>query len=306
MKKVFAVNETNAPRMLYILRNVLLALVEQPQATLLDVPRMLTEPAFRRQIVSRVSDPLVHSFWQNEFANWNDRYRNEAVAPIQNKVGQFLTSPLIRHVFASPKNALDLRRIMDDGKILLVNLSHGRLGEDSAALLGALLITSIEQAAKSRADISEEQRRDFYLYADEFQTYAGTESLGIILSQARKYRLNLCLANQLVDQMDPELASTVFGNIGSLCVMQVGRSDAEKLAEELGGDVTPEDLIALPKYHAVMRMLIDGEPTRPFTIRTSPPAAVTSRHADPQQLVRVSSQRYAPGGAITALLPSNY
>jgi type IV secretory pathway TraG/TraD family ATPase VirD4 len=262
--------------------------------TLLDVPRMLTERAFRRQVVSRVSDPLIHSFWQNEFANWNDRYRDEAIAPIQNKVGQFLTSPLIRHVFASPKNALDLRRIMDGGKILLVNLSHGRLGEDSAALLGALLVTSIEQAAKSRADLPEDQRRDFYLYADEFQTYAGTESLGIILSQARKYRLSLCLANQLVDQMDPELASTVFGNVGSLCVMQVGHTDAEKLAEELGGDVTPEDLIALPKYHAVMRILIKGEPTRPFTVSTLPPPAVMSRHADAQQLVRVSSRRYAP------------
>lgn len=297
MKKVFAVDETSAPRMLYILRNVLLALVEQPQATLLDVQRMLTEPAFRRQVVSRVSDPLIRSFWQNEFANWNDRYRDEAIAPIQNKVGQFLTSPLIRHVFASPKNALDLRHVMDTGKILLVNLSHGRLGEDSAALLGALLVTSIEQAAKSRADIPEEQRRDYYLYADEFQTYAGTESLAIILSQARKYRLSLCLANQLVDQMSPDLAATVFGNVGSLCVMQVGHTDAEKLAEELGGDVTPEDLIALPKYHAVLRMLIDGEPTRPFTVRTLPPPAVTSRHATSEKLTRVSAARYASQAA---------
>jgi hypothetical protein len=293
MKKVFDVDETNAPRMLYILRNVLLALMEQPQATLLDVPRMLTEQAFRRQVISRLSDPLIISFWQNEFANWNDRYRDEAIAPIQNKVGQFLTSPLIRHVFASPKNALDLRRNMDTGKILLVNLSHGRLGEDSAALLGALLVTSIEQAAKSRADIPEDQRRDFYLYADEFQTYAGTESLSIILSQARKYRLSLCLANQLVGQMDPELVSTVFGNVGSLCVMQVGRTDAEKLAEELGGDVTPEDLIALPKYHAVLRMLIDGEPTRPFTIHTLPPPSLSQRYANANTLVEVSSRRYA-------------
>ncbi len=132
-----------------------------------------------------------------------------------------------------------------------------------------------------------------HLYADEFQTYAGTESLQIILSQARKYGLSLCLANQLVDQMSPELACTVFGNVGSLCVMQVGHRDAQKLAEELGGGVTPEDLIVLPKYHAVLRMLIDGEPTRPFTIRTSPPAAVTARHAEAQRLVRISSQRYA-------------
>jgi type IV secretory pathway TraG/TraD family ATPase VirD4 len=255
------------------------------------------EEAFRRQVVSRVADPLVRAFWQNEFAGWHDRYRVEAIAPIQNKVGQFLTSPLIRHVFASQKNALDLRHVMDSGKILLVNLSHGRLGEDSAALLGALLITSVEQAAKSRADIPEEQRRDFHLYADEFQTYAGTESLAIILSQARKYRLSLCLANQLVDQMDPELVSTVFGNVGSLCVMQVGHSDAEKLAEELGGDVTPEDLIALPKYHAVMRMLIEGEPTRPFTIRTLPPPAVSHRFADATKLACLSAKRYAPRAA---------
>jgi len=293
MKKVFAIDETNAPRMLYILRNVLLALVEQPDATLLDVPRMLADQLFRRRVVSRLSDPLVRSFWENEFAGWHDRYRVEAIAPIQNKVGQFLTSPLIRHVFASPRNSLDIRQAMDSGKILLVNLSHGRLGEDSSALLGALLITAIEQAAKSRANIPEQERRDFYLYADEFQTYAGTESLSIILSQARKYRLSLCLANQLVEQMTPELTATVFGNVGSLCVMQVGRSDAERLAEELGPDVRPGDLIALPKYSAVVRILIDGQPTRPFTLRTLPPPAVTTRHATSEKLTQVSAARYA-------------
>lgn len=191
---------------------------------------------------------------------------------------------------------------MDGGKILLVNLSHGRLGEDSSALLGALLITSIEQAAKSRADIQEANRRDFYLYADEFQTYAGTESLSIILSQARKYRLSLCLANQLVEQMTPNLTATVFGNVGSLCVMQVGRSDADRLSEELGQDVTPEDLIALPKYTAVVRLLFDGQPTRPFTIRTAPPPAVTSRHATPQQLARTSAQRYFQARPSDAIL----
>lgn len=297
IKKIFALDETNAPRMLYVLRNVLMALVEQPRATLLDVPRMLVDDAFRRQVLSHVSDPLVRSFWQSEFAGWHDRYRIEAIAPIQNKVGQFLTSPLIRRVFAPSANSLDMRHAIDTGKILLVNLSHGRLGEDSAALLGALLVTSIEQAAKSRADMPEEKRRDFYLYADEFQTYAGTESLSIILSQARKYRLSLCLANQLVDQMSPELASTVFGNVGSLCVMQVGHRDAEQLAEELGGDVTPEDLIALPKYHAVLRMLIDGEPTRPFSIRTLPPPNITPRHATADKLVRVSTQRYTSRAA---------
>lgn len=283
--------------MLYILRNVLLALVEQPQTTLLDVPRMLRDEAFRRQVVGRLSDPMVKAFWQQEFAGWNDRFRIEAIAPIQNKVGKFLSSPLIRHVFASPKNSLDIRHAIDTGKILLINLSHGRLGEDSASLLGALLVTAIEQAAKSRADVPEEMRRDFFLYADEFQTYAGTESLAIILSQARKYRLSLCLANQLVAHMSDDLSATVFGNVGSLCVMQVGRSDAEKLADELGGDVTPQDLIAQPKYHAVVRMLIDGEPTRPFTIRTLPPPAITTRHATPEKLARVSAARYASQAA---------
>ena len=294
MKKVFAIDETNAPRMLYILRNVLLALVEQPQPTLFDIPRLLVDQAFRRKVVGRVADELVKSFWQNEFASWNDRYRIEAIAPVQNKLGQFLSSPLLRPVFAPSKSSLDLRHAMDTGKILLVNLSHGRLGEDAASLLGALLVTSIEQAAKSRADIPEGERRDFYLYADEFQTYAGTESLSIILSQARKYRLSLCLANQLVEQMDPDLTATVFGNVGSLCVMQVGRSDADKLAEELGREALPEDLIALPKYTAVVRLLIDGQPTRPFTIRTLPPPALSARHADPATLIRASSKRYAP------------
>jgi hypothetical protein len=283
--------------MLYILRNVLLALVEQPQATLLDVPRMLVDDAFRRHVVSHLSDQLVREFWRSEFAGWHDRYRTEAIAPIQNKVGQFLTSPLLRQVFAPSRRSLDLRQVMDGGKVLLVNLSHGRLGEDSAALLGALLVTAIEQAAKARADVPEHERRPFFLYADEFQTYASTESLAIILSQARKYRLSLCLANQLVDQMSPELSATVFGNVGSLCVMQVGRRDAEQLADELGGDVQPEDLIAVPKYTAVVRMLIDGEPTRPFTIRTLPPPPVSPRHATVEKLVRASRQRYAVGAA---------
>jgi hypothetical protein len=294
MKKVFAIDETNAPRMLYILRNVLLAVIEQPSATLLDVPRMLSDAAYRRQTVGRLSDPLVRSFWELEYTSWNERYRTEAIAAVQNKLGQFLTSPLIRHVFTSTGHALDIRQTMDSGKILLVNLSHGRLGEDSAGLLGALLVTSIEQAAKNRADVPESERRDFYLYADEFQTYAGTESLAIILSQARKYKLNLCLATQLIDSMSPELIATVFGNVGTLCAMQVGRSDAERLAEELGGEVTPDDLIALPKYHAVVRLLIDGEPTRPFTIRTLPPPAITARHADAEKLFRVSAARFTP------------
>jgi hypothetical protein len=297
MKKVFAIDETNAPRMLYILRNVLLALVEQPEATLVDIPRILVDEPFRRRIVSRLADPLVKSFWENEFAGWHDRYRVEAIAPIQNKVGQFLTSPIIRHVFTSSRSSLDIRQAMDTGKILLVNLSHGRLGDDSSALLGALLVTALEQAAKSRADMPEHQRRDFYLYADEFQTYAGTESLQVILSQARKYRLSLCLANQLVEQMSPDLAATVFGNVGSLCVMQVGRSDAQRLAEELGPDVLPQDLTSLPKYSAVVRILIDGEPTRPFTIRTQPPPAVTPRHATVKKLIQASTGRYASRAA---------
>jgi hypothetical protein len=183
--------------------------------------------------------------------------------------------------------------VLDEGQILLVNLSHGRLGEDSAALLGALLVTSLQQAAMSRADIPEAQRRDFFLYADEFQTYAGTESLEVILSQARKYRLSLCLANQLVGQMNESLAATVFGNCGSLCVLQVGRTDAEALALELGGDVQPEDLIAIPKYTAVIRQLIDGEPTRPFTIRTLMPSAVTADRSRQDIIRNMSRLRYA-------------
>lgn len=292
MKKVFAVDEQHSPRLLYILRNVLLALVEQPQTTLLDIPRMLADARFRQQVVAKLEDEHVRTFWNDEFAQWNDRYRTEAIAPIQNKVGQFLSSPLLRAVFASPTSKLNLRRVLDEGQVLLVNLSHGRLGEDSAALLGALLVTSLQQAAMSRADMPENDRRDFFLYADEFQTYAGTESLEVILSQARKYRLSLCLANQLVGQMNESLAATVFGNCGSLCVLQVGRTDAEKLALELGGDVQPEDLIATPKYTAVVRQLIDGEPTRPFSIRTLPPAPIIGDPARQETIRRASRRRY--------------
>lgn len=298
MKKVFAVDEQHSPRLLYILRNVLLALVEQPQATLLDIPRMLADGRFRQQMIARLEDQHVRTFWTDEFASWNDRYRTEAVAPIQNKVGQFLSSPLLRAVFASPASKLNLRSVIDDGKILLVNLSHGRLGEDSAALLGALLVTSLQQAAMSRADMPEAARRDFFLYADEFQTYAGTESLEVILSQARKYRLSLCLANQLVGQMNDSLAATVFGNCGSLCVLQVGRTDAEALALELGGDVQPEDLIAIPKHTAVVRQLIDGEPTRPFSIRTLMPPPVVADRLRQETIKNASAKRYAAADRI--------
>ena len=301
LAKVFELTPADAPRLLYILQNVLLALVEHPGATLLDVPKMLVDEAFRRHVLRSVSNEMVRTFWQ-EFASWNDRYRTEAIAPVLNKIGQLLADERLRAVFAAPKGSLDLRRAMDRGQAVFCNLSYGRLGEPAAKLLGALLVSQIQLDALARADMPESQRRDFFVYADEFQGYAGVESVEVILSQARKYRVSLTLANQLVGQMvkqSPSLAATVFGNVGSLCVLQVGHEDAVKLADELGGEVTPENLIAIPKYTAAVRLLVNGEPTRPFTIRTLPPPPIKPSHARRSTIERASRRR-ASGGRATA------
>ena len=211
-------------RMEYILGNTILALLDSPGNTMLGIARMLVDRDYRKKIIDHIKDPVVKSFWMNEYANYNDKFRNEAIAPIQNKVGQFLSSAIIRNIVAQPKTTLDLRKIMDEQKILLVNLSKGRLGEDNSALLGAMLITKLQLAAMSRVDIPEEERKDFYLYVDEFQNFA-TESFATILSEARKYRLNLIIAHQYIGQLITEKSTkvrdAVFGNVGTMVMFRV-------------------------------------------------------------------------------------
>jgi len=285
------------PRLEHILRNSLLALLEIPGTSLLSLQRLLSDTQYRKGIVVRVHDPVVRTFWEKEFASWKPQYQAEAVAPIQNKVGQFLSQPILRAIVGQGRSSLDLRRVMDEGQILIVNLSKGRIGEDGSTLLGSLLVTGIQLAAMSRADVPEKDRRDFALYVDEFQNFA-TDSFATILSEARKYRLSLILANQYLAQMDEATMEAVFGNVGSLLVFQVGARDAEVMAEQLGGDVTPQDLMALPKYRAYARLLIDGMPSRPFSMETLPSGRIDTLRSRSAIIRRTSRHRYTRPAAL--------
>lgn len=287
-KKLFA--DSWGPRLEHILRNSLLALLEVPGTTLLSVLQLLSDATYRKAIRNRVSDPVVRSFWEHEFASMHPKLQVEAIAPIQNKVGRFVSSPLLRNIVGQARNSLDLRQVMDQGKILLVNLSKGRIGDDESALLGSFLTTALQLAAMSRADIPESQRRDFYLYVDEFQNFA-TQSFATIFSEARKYRLALTVANQYLAQLDEATLHALFGNVSTLACFQVGAKDAELLAEQLGGDVTPQDLLRLPHFRAVIQLLIAGMPSRPFSMQTLPPA-LQPGHFDRLAIIRRTSRQH--------------
>ncbi|NQV28309.1 MAG: type IV secretory system conjugative DNA transfer family protein [Rhodopirellula sp.] len=267
-RKVFELDQ--APRLEHILRNCLLALVEADNATLPDIQRLLTDGHFRKSITRGIENPGVRQFWEFEFAGWSDRYRQEALPAVLNKLGPFLSNPLLCGIVSQRKSTFSFRRVMDDGKLLIINLSKGRMGEDASALLGSFLVSSLQLAAMSRADVSEESRQPFFAYVDEFQNFA-TESFATMLSESRKYRLALTLACQYLDQMNDATRAAVFGNIGTLLSFQIGASDAEAIAEQLGGSVEPTDLLQLPKYHACIRLLVDGLPSRGFTMQTLRP-----------------------------------
>src|ERR1700730_2713914 len=242
------------PRLDYILINAVRALLDIPGGTLLMLPRLLIDERFRMQLINQhVSDPVVRSFWLNQYAAYNDSFRTEAISPIENKIGRVLIEPRLRNMLAQPKSTITLRRLMDEGAIVICNLSKGRLGEGVAHLLGALLTTSIAQAALSRADVPILQRRVFHLYADEFQSFA-TESFALILSEARKYGLTLTIAHQYLDQVPERLRAAVFGNVGSLLPCRTGVSDAGVLAEQIGLGGA-DALLDLPNYAAWTRLL---------------------------------------------------
>ena len=279
------------PRLEHILRNCLLTLLEVPGTSLLSVLRILNDTTYRKSVLGRISDPVVRAFWEHEFAAWPAKFQAEAIAPIQNKVGHFISQPLLRNILGQARSTLDLRRVLDQGQILIVNLSKGKIGDDASALLGALLVTSLQLAAMSRADLPEPQRRDFHLFVDEFQNFA-TDSFATILSEARKYRLSLTLANQYLSQMDEATLNAVFGNVGTLVCFQVGAQDATVLAEQLGAEVQAADLLRLPRYRAYLRLLIDGQPSRPFSMLTLPPQLVKTDFHRPLTIRRYSRQRY--------------
>jgi len=260
-------------RMEYILGNTLLALLEYPDSTLLSVNKMLTEKVFRKKVVDYIKDPAVKAFWTGEFAKYTDRFAAEATPAIQNKIGQFTVNPLIRNIIGQPNSSFDLREIMDNKKILIVNLSKGRIGETNANLLGSMLITKLYLAAMSRADTSEKDLAnlpDFYLYVDEFQSFAN-ESFADILSEARKYKLNLTVAHQYIEQMSEEVRAAVFGNVGTMISFRVGSYDAEVLEKEFTPQFSVEDIVNLGFAQIYLRLMIDGVSSQPFSAKTLPP-----------------------------------
>lgn len=280
------------PRLEYILRNAILAVLDYPGSTLLAVTRMLSDKDFRKRVIEKIQDPVVKAFWVNEFAGYADKFASEAVSPIQNKVGQFLSSSLIRNIVGQVKSSIDLRKVMDDGKIILMNLSKGRIGEDNANLLGSMMITKIQLAAMSRVDIPESERRDFYLYVDEFQNFA-TDSFANILSEARKYRLNLIMAHQYILQLTEKVAGAVFGNVGTLVVFRVGAADAEELVKEFTPIFTEEDLVNLPKYEFYLKLMIDGVASDPFSATGLPPLTEEEKTGNVEKVINISRERYA-------------
>lgn len=256
-------------RMEHIFRNCLLTLIDQPQATLADILLLFNNPAYRKQAVTRIENDQVKKFWLEEYEKYSYRLRADAIVPIQNKVGAFLANPILKQVLTEPKQNLSLRGIMDKEQVLLINLSKGKLGEDASLLLGGLLMTSIGLAAFSRADVPEEKRRDFALYADEFQSFT-TLSLVNMASELRKYHVGLILAHQYLHQLDEKIRNAIIGNVGTLICFRVGAHDAIFLEKEFKGIFDAHDLMSLPNYHIYIKLMIDGEPSRPFSAETFP------------------------------------
>lgn len=281
-------------RMEYILNNCILALIDTPGTTLLGIPRLLVDKDYRQTIVNNIKDPVVRTFWIHEYEAWEDRYRKEAIAPIQNKVGQFLSSAIVRNILGQPNSTINIPEIMDKQKIFLVNLSKGRVGEDNSALLGAMLITKIQLAAMERVKIAEHLRKDFYLYVDEFQNFV-TDSFATILSEARKYRLNLIIAHQYVAQLETEsntvVRDAVFGNVGTMIIGRVGAADADFLETEFMPEFTPDDFVSLPNYHVYLKLLINGMTTRPFSAKTLPPIVKLERKPKVEEYIIARSRK---------------
>ena len=266
MKRMFG--ESWGPRLEYILRFTILALLDRPSTTMLDIARMLTDKKFRKETLSYCKDSVVLQFWNVEYASWNEKFQAEAIAPVLNKVGAFTANPIIRNIIGQPKSTFNIRQIMDEGKILIVNLSKGLIGEDNAAILGSFLVTKIQLAAMSRSDIPNiEDRRPFYLYVDEFQNFA-TDSFATILSEARKYALNLTVANQYIGQMSDTVRDAVFGNVGSMISFRVSADDAPILTKQFEPQFEPGDLLQMHNRHFIINMVINGEKAPAFSATT--------------------------------------
>lgn len=285
--KIYA--DSWGPRLEYILRNTIFSLLEIPGTTLIDALRILSDKSYRDKVIPNIQDPVIRSFWQQEFDKMTDKLRVEAISPIQNKVGQFVSSKMIRNIIGSPKSTIDLEEIMNGKKILLLNLSQGKLGEDNASLLGAMIITQIQLAAMNRAFMKEEDRQDFFLYVDEFQNFA-TSSFIKILSEARKYRLAITLANQYIDQLDVTIQKAIFGNAGTLISFVTGAGDAALLQQEYAGIYSQNDLVSLGKHEIVLKLSIDNMTSSPFAAKTLPLPSL--KNDNRETIIRMSKERY--------------
>lgn len=293
-------------RMEYILTNTLLALLEYPDATLLGVNRMYTDKAYRAKVVDNVKDPVVKDFWTKEFAGYTDRFTQEATPAIQNKIGQFTSNPLIRNIIGQPHSSFDIRELMDNRKILLINLSKGLVGDVNMRLLGSMLTTRIFLGAMSRANLASEELKKtpkFYLYVDEFQNFAN-DTFAEILSEARKYNLNLTIAHQYVEQMEEEVRAAVFGNVGTTVTFRVGPFDAELLETVFSPEFLKEDLVNLGFAQVYMTLMIDGVGSRPFSAVTIPPIEAPARSFKKEVIDASRAQFGAARAGVEALIYS--
>ena len=256
------------PRLEHLLRNVLFALLEAPGSSLADIAPLLSDRDYRRSLARSLTNPFVRTFWLDEFEKYSPAFRAVVVAPLQNKIGALLTDPLLFSIFTGHENPIDLSRIMDAGSVLLVNLDKGRIGEGPSTILGSFLVSHMVLAGLRRSAQPIDERRDFLVYLDEFHTFS-TLSVINMLSELRKYRVGLILAHQHLAQLEPDVRDAVFGNVGTLVTFRIGGADAASVARELSPTFAPDDLVALPKYHVYLRLMIDGEASRPFSAQTA-------------------------------------
>ncbi len=287
-KKLFAATWNS--RMEHLIRYVTLALLETPDSNILGIPRMLSDVAYRQRVIKQIQDPVVKAFWTNEFSASDGQFSSEAVVPILNKVGQFISNPIVRNIVGQRKNVLHFDEFMNEGKIVIINLSKGKLGDENTALLGSMFITKIQQAALARAKVSEDQRRDFYFYVDEFQNFA-TDAFSSILSEARKYHLNLTIAHQYMGQLPPDVRATAFGNVGTMITFAVGGDDAAYLSKEFSPTFSADDMINLNTREMYVKMSIDGKITPPFSAYSLNVPETSNDYT--QQIIDASRKKYA-------------
>ena len=282
------------PRLEYILYYSLLALLDSEEETLLGLVKLLSSEKYRKKIINNIQDPLVKGVWKEEIEPWDKRQKDEGFKPIQNKVGQFLATPAIRNILGQAKSTIDFRKIMDQGYIFIADLSKGKLGEDKANLLGSLLVNQFQLTAMERADILETERKDFYLYIDEFHNFT-TSAFDSVLSEARKYRLCLTLAHQYLEQLGDGTKGAIFGNTGTLISFRVGSRDAQEISMAFDGLFKPEDCISLPKYNIYLKLEIDGQASVPFSAETTP--ILFPEVGLAEKVIRISRERYAKNRA---------